>query len=248
MENASVEPTSASLDSLRERGAVLEAKLAGYSGPAWRLAWLSRMLKSGQDHVAGGNVRTAEYCLSRVETELGAGTAQALPSGSESAPGQEARKEQNALERLRIRWREERLRKAGEVLERHGSRLSALERKAYRESIARLDKTTGASPLRTVEIRTEAGIQELRRRLYGRILKAQKSRLAGRSGRRRAMVSIRELHQGPVGPYNDRDNLEGVLRLLGEADPAWLEDFLELYRGLAGLKDMIPVLPGAPRK
>jgi hypothetical protein len=39
-----------------------------------------------------------------------------------------------------------------------------------------------------------------------------------------------------------------VLRLLGEADPAWLEDFLELYRGLAGLKDMIPVLPGAPRK
>jgi hypothetical protein len=245
-DTADLAPGTTALDSLRERGAALETKLAGYPGPAWRRAWLSRMLKSGLDHVAGGNARTAEYCISRAESELGSPAAGPSPAAAGTSP--ESRGEPNALELLRIRWREDRLRKAGEILERHGARLSSLERKAYRESIARLDKSTGASPLRTVEVRAEAGILELRRRLYGRILKAQKSRLAGRRGRRRTLVSIREIHQGPVGPYNDRDNLEGVLRLLGEADPAWLEDFLELYRGLSGLKHMIPAQPGADRK
>lgn len=247
MKDAPAQPASGPLDALRERAAALQTALAGYPGPAWRRAWLSRMLESGMGHVEGGNARTAQYCLDRIESELRGPPAGAAPASSDTPP-KEARMEPHALERLRIRWREERLRKAGEMLERHGARLSALERKAYRDSIERLDRSTGASPLRSVEARTEAGIHELRRRLYGRILKAQKSRLASRSGRRRAMVSIREIHSGPVGPYNDRDNLEGVLRLLGEADPSWLEEFLELYRSLSALKGLLPVLPGITRK
>lgn len=36
----------------------------------------------------------------------------------------------------------------------------------------------------------------------------------------------------PSGPYNARQNIENMVSLIGERDPIWVEDFMELYNDL----------------
>lgn len=241
-----------------ERGEDIGRKLAGYSGPSYRKVYLSRMLKSGMDLLRAGNGRSAAYCLDKVESELQA-AATVSSIAAAGVAGHPPRETTRPLEALRQRWREERIRKAEAVLERHGPRLSSLERRMYRESLAKWSKPSrssseGASQpsahlAAASDSRADYALQELRRRLYGRILKTQKADMSRRSGGRAlALVPAREEFPGPVGPYNDRHNLEGVLNLLVQADPAWVEEFLDLYRKLAGLKGLLPALPAALRK
>lgn len=233
-------------DPARKRGEALAGKLAGYPGPAYRKAYLSRLLRSGLDHLRNGNVRTAEYCLGKVESELeSALSAAADLSASVPSPGPEAdTSPRHALERLRARWREERVRRTEAVLDRHGPRLSSLERKAYRDRLAGLSRPPAPGSVPGADARADSGLQDLRRRLYGRILKTQKSALARRRGAGgSALARVHETHPGPIGPYNDLHNLEGVLDMLAQADPAWVEEFLELYRNLSGLKGLIPSAP-----
>jgi len=51
-----------------------------------------------------------------------------------------------------------------------------------------------------------------------------------------------------VGPYNDRYNLGDMLTLMAQADATWVEEFLDLYRGLADLKGLVTSLPAPARK
>jgi hypothetical protein len=231
-----------------ERGEAIAGKLARYPGPAWRRAYLEQLHRSGMDFLRAGKSRSAAYCLDKVAAALAslpepaAGVADepaAGVSGPHSGPGQ-------AFNRVRAAWREDRVRRARAVLDRHGPRLSSLERKTYGES---LEKWTQAKPrpagpsaasLASAEARLDHALQEIRRRLYGRILKIQKTSLARRSGTSRALATLRESFGGVIGPYNDQHNLEGVLALLSSADAAWVEEFLDLYRGLNGLKALIP--------
>jgi hypothetical protein len=53
--------------------------------------------------------------------------------------------------------------------------------------------------------------------------------------------------QPVTGPYNDRSNLEELLSVLGAADPAWVEEFLELYGDLIALSALLPG-GSAPKK
>jgi hypothetical protein len=46
-----------------------------------------------------------------------------------------------------------------------------------------------------------------------------------------------------IGPYNDRYNLGDLLTLVSQADAAWVEEFLDLYRDLRDLKGMVQALP-----
>lgn len=171
---------------------------------------------------------------------------------------------------FRRNWREARLKDAEQVLNRHGGRLSALENKAYRERLDKLRHTaqTANGPQSD---RVDAGLLELRRRLYGRVLKSQKialkrgrvpmtlARLAlppaargapstapanpaarppARTGKAPA-VQVDTSRQPVIGPYNDRYNMEDLLSLIADADAAWVEEFLDLYRGLSGLQNLM---------
>jgi hypothetical protein len=49
-----------------------------------------------------------------------------------------------------------------------------------------------------------------------------------------------------TGPYNDRYNLEELLGVIGTADPAWVEEFMELYGGLMALN--VLTSPGVSAK
>jgi hypothetical protein len=48
--------------------------------------------------------------------------------------------------------------------------------------------------------------------------------------------------QAVVGPYNDRYNMEDLLSLIAGNDAAWVQEFLELYRGLAGVQELITAI------
>jgi hypothetical protein len=43
-----------------------------------------------------------------------------------------------------------------------------------------------------------------------------------------------------VGPYHDRYNMEDLLTLIADADAAWVQEFLDLYRGLADIQGLLP--------
>jgi uncharacterized membrane protein YccC len=43
----------------------------------------------------------------------------------------------------------------------------------------------------------------------------------------------------PTGPYNNRRNLDELVTLVGERDPIWVEDFVELYNDLMQYMDRL---------
>jgi hypothetical protein len=179
----------------------------------------------------------------------------ATPTAGESAKPRKPRAPRkpkavgkSVLERLRVDWREQRLRQAQDILSRHGSRLTTLERKAYLDSLTKWNKAVqdaaGSPAASSAARRADHALLDLRRRLYARILKSQKAHIVrlSRPAGSLALVQVHEQFPGPIGPYNDRQNLEGVLTLLAGADPAWVEEFLELYQGLSDLQALIPTV------
>lgn len=179
-------------------------------------------------------------------------------------------------EAFRRNWRLDRIKDAEAILNKHGARLSALEFKAYREKLEKLreEGSSAAAATAAKADRIDAGLQELRTRLYGRVLKSQRLSLRGRcmpmtlarlalAPADRSARPARESGLAPlptrvspatapgtsvrvdaawqpvIGPYNDRYNMEDLLGLIAEADPAWVEEFLDLYRGLSGMQTLM---------
>ncbi len=63
------------------------------------------------------------------------------------------------------------------------------------------------------------------------------------------LVSGAATLKGPlVGPYNDRYNLGDLLALMGRTDPAWVDEFLDLYRGLDEVKGVLSALAAQAKK
>jgi hypothetical protein len=234
-----------------------EAKLARYRGPAFRKAYLESLLEAAARFRAAGNPRGAGYCLGKVAAAL----ADALPDtetgGSAvdggKAPGQPP---DSHFDRLRAQWRSERLSAAENILSRHGGMLSALEYRTFGDKLGKLRQAAGNGPAGT---KADSILLELRRRLYARVLKSRKVALkrkrmpvslariamqprdaAGGSGLPVPVASAQGIPtQPPIGPYNDRLNMEDILTLVAEADATWVEEFLDLFRGLAGLKGFL---------
>jgi hypothetical protein len=180
---------------------------------------------------------------------------------------------QTPTEIFRRNWRMDRIKDAESILNRHGERLSALEFKTYREKLDKLREAGLSATTAAKSDRADAGLLDLRRRLYGRVLKSQRLSLRGqrmpmtlarlalspadRSTRPAqpglpalptrvapatapgTAVRIDPAWQPVVGPYNDRYNMEDLLGLIADADPAWVEEFLDLYRGLSGMQTLM---------
>ena len=204
-------------------------KLASYRGPAFRKAYLACFLEQGRRFEAEGDLRSAQYCLDKLA--VGLEQDEPVPK-SEVAPDRAF-----PLDALRSYWRQRRLRGTEAVLARHGRRLTPLEREAYR---GKLEKLSGASVAEPKLEDADAVLLSLRSRLYQRILRSQKTALAG--GGKRAVLPVRsapsrDLHRF-IGPYNNRNNLESLLAEVEKADPLWVGEFLSLYRRLFSLGEM----------
>jgi hypothetical protein len=321
----------------------LAAKLARYPGPAWRKAYLAKLLENGRRFETAGNERAALYCFSKVgegieaaaeaaesdetesleteslETETAvhaesgaateddgtreaeggvtarAGDASAAKAGTAADRPRKPRAQRKpkekpltATEKFRREWRLQHIKDAENVLARHGGRLSALEAKSYRERLEKLRQTGLAAATSSQSDRADAGILDLRRRLYQRVLKSQRISLAhrhspvtlerlalpparpgakpgqapgpslpaivapapkakGKAAGKAVQVQTEAEWQAVVGPYNDRYNMEELLVLIAENDAAWVQEFLELYRNLAGVQDLISAIVPAKK-
>lgn len=229
-------------DSPAER---LARDLSAAALPAWRKAYLANLIQSGKRFADSGNKRGADYCFAKVEEALRDQPSLAAPETSPEGP---SRPPLRSSDRVRSRWREDRIGHAEKVLQDHGARLSPLEKQAYRDRLEKLRQEAGQP---SQAGKSDAGLLDLRRRLYQRVLKAQKISLL----RKRAPAPTRRVPalrpsataaawQPVTGPYNDRSNIEELLSVIGAADPAWVEEFLELY---GSLTDLNALLAAAPR-
>ncbi|MBW8887790.1 MAG: hypothetical protein JF616_08545 [Fibrobacteres bacterium] len=232
----------------------LAQALAAASLPAWRKAYLANLIASGQRFAESGNARGAGYCFDKVEEALRGLSAAAAPGGpsasSSQTPPRPSGPPPRSSDGMRSRWREDRLGHAEKVLRTHGARLSPLEKQSYRE---RLDKLRQEAGQPSQAGKSDAGLLDLRRRLYQRVLKAQKISLvlkrapaAARPSPRLRPSATAAAWQPVTGPYNDQSNLEELLSVIGGADPAWVEEFLELYGGLINLNALLN--PAASRQ
>lgn len=215
--------------------------------PAWRKAYLANLIASGKRFSESGNARGADYCFAKVEEALrGLPATEASPGAS--APASQAQSLSSvpplrSSDGMRSRWREDRLGHAEKVLRTHGGRLSPLEKQSYRERLEKLRQEAGQP---SQAGKSDAGLLDLRRRLYQRVLKAQKISLvlkrapaAARPAQRLRPSATPTAWQPVTGPYNDQSNLEELLSVIGGADPAWVEEFLELYGGLINLNALL---------
>lgn len=186
----------------------------------------------------------------------------------------------SATERVRRQWRLERIKDAETVLFKHAGRLSELESQSYRERLEKLRQSGQAASTAAQSDKADAGLLELRRRLYRRVLKSQRlslsrqrmpvtlARLAlppsglqsgsralvpGSAGKgpakpgAQSKVRVDTEWQPVVGPYNDRYNMEDLLSLVADADASWVQEFLDLYRGLAGMQELVTALAAAKK-
>jgi hypothetical protein len=232
------------------KAAALQAALASVVLPAWRKAYLANLIASGRRFASIGNDRGTGYCFSKVDEALrtaasvasDAATEAAARAGSPASAGSAA--PERPAERVRRRMRLDRIAHAEQVLESHGARLSALEKKTYRDRLGKLRLESSEAFLTG---KADAGLLDLRRRLYHRVLKSQKATLlrkrspdGGRPPRPARASATPLAWQAVTGPYNDRSNLEELLSVISAADPAWVEEFLELYGDLAGLSALLP--------
>jgi len=265
-ENEAASTSAADSPAAPEAGPVevLTAKLAGYDGPVFRKAYLASFLEAASRFRSAGNTRGEEYCLAKVASALG--NADPGPAGFSQGGKAAGDRRDAAAEKLGGQWRSERLSAAENILSRHGGMLSALEYRVFGEKLGKLRESAGAGP---AAAKADTMLLELRRRLYARVLKSRKVALK----RMRMPVSLARLavlspgaseapgsglpvtiapsqaspSQPPIGPYNDRLNMEDVLALVADADATWVEEFLDLYRGLAGLKG-IQSAPASAKK
>ena len=240
------------------RNEKLAQGLAAAALPSWRKAYLGNLIVSGARFADDVNARGAEYCFAKVEEALKAlPPVRYEPKSTDGSSSGAASGESGAVESappsvparpgdiMRRQWRNDRIKLAEDVLDKHAGRLSSLENQSYRDRLAKL-RQTGSQPSQAGK--ADAGLLDLRRRLYQRVLKSQKISLA----RKRAPEAERFRPPVPVsataaawqpvtGPYNDRYNLEELMSLIGGVDPAWVEEFLDLYRGMMGLGALMPM-------
>jgi hypothetical protein len=221
--------------------AALTAALAAAVLPIWRKAYLSDLIASGRRFAGIGNDRGAEYCFSKVDEALRSAPSAASP---ETAIVPTQAEPDRPAERVRRHFRLDRIAQAEKVLASHGGRLSGLEKRTYRDRLAKL-RQEYSQPSQAGK--ADTGLLDLRRRLYHRVLKSQKAGLLrqrvpeGARPPRPARISATPgAWQTVTGPYNDRSNLEELLSVVSAADPAWVEEFLELYGDLIALSAMLP--------
>jgi hypothetical protein len=107
------------------------------------------------------------------------------------------------------------------MVERHGRRLTPMERKAYLDQLS--DHPVG-----------RIGFWALRRSISERLLRSRLNAMRPPLLKTKLAVFGEDM---PVGPYNHRKTLEATLRLVEGIDSGWARDFLRTYT--QGLTDII---------
>ncbi len=233
----------------------LAGKLTRYPGPSFRKAYFTNLLASGSRLHADGDIRAGAYCFEKVAEAMrdvssavieNAPTADSHASIASTPPSE--LEHASPLETLRHRLRKDRFSTVEAILRKQARRLSTLEKQIYREKLDALKSAGDAADTLAQASKSDDKLLDLRRKLYARILRAQKSELRSRRVRPTTVLKIQEPEDAPtskfvIGPYNDVYNLGDLLTLIGKTDSPWVEEFLDLYRNFGNLKGLTPAGP-----
>lgn len=206
--------------------------------PYWRIAFAEFLLTRAEESLAVGRVPEAQGLMDRMAHWLQLNQPrrldQAKPAIKESNASRYTVLIQANLDRLR------------ETLIRKKHLVPAPERESFQQGLLRVERKLGDQ--KYSEARQE--LDSVRTQLIRRLQRSYRARAKATPLVREADGSIRNWvrpernHLLPVGPYNNQQTLGDVCQLVGERDPIWIEDFVELYSNLLGYVERL----GDPEK
>lgn len=196
--------------------------------PYWRLAFVEFLLNRVDECVAVGRLPEADGLCQRARHWLEQN--QPKKTFGEHAPHDQREVQWDApivaanVARLRA------------DLQRKKNLVPAPERESFHQGLKRVelllaDQKVGKARAELDTVRSSL-IRRLQRSYRARAQAAPLVRNADGSIKP-AVRPVRNPLQ-PVGPYNNQRAVEDVFTLVGERDPIWVEDFLELYNNLQG--------------
>jgi len=201
-----IESVRRTIDSIRKSGTL----------PHWRMVYAETLLERAEDYVAIDRAPEAGMVLDKLtrwtETHM---PPEAKDAASESAPI--------------VFWNADMLRQivsqVRDTLAKKKMLVPSTERDLILRRIDIVEKMIVESKL----LEAHEELLSLRSSLIARLRRSYRARLASSDYRHGSFV---QPAGSLVGPYNARHTLEETFQVVGERDPIWVEDFLDIYNDL----------------
>ena len=201
-----IESVRHTIDSIRKSGSL----------PHWRMVYAETLLERAEDYVAIDRTPEAGMVLDKLtrwtETHM---PPEAADAANEAAPI--------------VFWNAEMLgnivAQIRDTLAKKKMLVPSTERDMILRRIDLVEKMIAESKLH--EAHEE--LLSLRSALIARLRRSYRARLASSDYRHGSFVQPAGTL---VGPYNARHTLEETFQVVGERDPIWVEDFLDIYNDL----------------
>ena len=195
--------------------------------PYWRLGFVEFLLERAGECVAVGRLPEAEGLLGRAQAWLE--KHRPLPQEHAAVKSRvelsgDASLVESNLRRLRL------------DLQRKKHLVTAPEREAFSSGLRKVESLLSQDQVG----KAKSELDTVRTSLIRRLQRSYRARATAAPLVRSSDGVIRLASRSqrsslqPVGPYNNQRALEDVCALVGERDPIWVEDFVELFNSLQG--------------
>ena len=201
-----IESVHRSIDSIRKSGTL----------PHWRMVYAETLLERAEDYIAIDREPEANMVLDKLSRWIATHEPPASSGAvSDAAP--------------MVFWNAEMLRnvvvQVRATLSKKKMLVPSTEREAISRRIDEVEKWLDES--RFQEPHEE--LLSLRSAMIARLRRSYRARIASTDYRHGSFVQPAGTL---VGPYNSRHTLEETFQVIGERDPIWIEDFLDIYNDL----------------
>ncbi len=205
--NERVDSIRRSVDAIRKSGTL----------PHWRLVYADKLLERACDYIAIDREPEAKMMLDKLARWVGSHTPMASGKTSDSRIPM-------------VFWKPDMLRGTVQQIRDTLVRRKMLIPPTERSSIQRrLDMVEDwISKGKCLEAHRE--LVSLRGSLIARLRRSFRARLVASTDYRGGVLV--QPAGSLVGPYNSRHTLEEMFQIVGERDPIWIEDFLDVYNDL----------------
>jgi len=196
--------------------------------PYWRLGFVEFLLDRIADCIAVGRVPEADGLVLRVRSWLDKNQPRVQAASAVAGSTDEDAWDVPLIEANVIRLRAD--------LQRKRQLVPAPERESFQQGLLKVEALLANRKVR----KARAELDLVRANLIRRLQRSYRARAQSAplvrypDGAIRSSVRATRSALHPVGPYNNQRALEDVFSLVGERDPIWVEDFMELYSSLHG--------------
>ena len=201
-----IESIRRSIDSIRKSGTL----------PHWRMVYAERLLERAGDYVAIDREPEAGMVLDKLSRWVSTHEPKVKP---------EATVEKNPM----VFWNAKMLSDMVERIRTTLAQKKMLVPSTERDAILRRMDTVCKWIEESKFLEAHDELLSLRSALIARLRRSYRARLASSDYRSGSFVQPAGTL---VGPYNARHTLEETFQVVGERDPIWVEDFLDIYNDL----------------